>query len=139
MAKSARELVKRPRRPVDPPFWRDIAEPALDAHIGKILSIEEIKTIIPPYRNNKALRGRTIISFLYHRLEIIERGPNGALGHGSSFKVLPRVYNPIVGSPFGDGFIKQMEERADIRKHRKAHEHAYRERTRNKRRVRTRS
>lgn len=94
--------------------WLD-AEVILDARVSEIVTIEEIIKWMPPYKNGSAPFGKTIAAALSHRLEIVERGPNGSLGKGARFKILPRTFVKRT-NPFGEGFKLEMEERMRGRK-----------------------
>lgn len=77
----------------DSPWWRWIAsEICHDADlVGKELSIEVITQTLPRYPDGRKIRSRTAARRLieYGAMVLVERGPNGSLGKGAKYKILP--------------------------------------------------
>lgn len=53
------------------------------------LSIEELTEGLPCYPDGRRPRPRAAARRLRHVLQLVERGPNGSLGRGARYTVLP--------------------------------------------------
>ena len=79
-----------------------------DGMVGKIISIEELSQMISRYPTGGAVRPRTVARRLRQILELVERGPNGSLGKGATYKIvnLPAPLESIARSDTIDDEIK---------------------------------
>jgi hypothetical protein len=96
----------------DSPWWRRIASEIchdLDL-VGRPLTIEEITQTLPRYPDGRRIRPRTAARRLleYGAIELVERGPNGSLGRGAKYKILPERPSP----PAGD--VEPMPDNAEF-------------------------
>lgn len=52
------------------------------------MSIEELSAEVPAYPGGRRARPRTVARRLRRILELVERGPNGSLGRGATYRVV---------------------------------------------------
>lgn len=84
--------------------------------VGSTFTIEEITQMWPSYPDGRRPRPRTVARRLLelNAIELVERGPNGSLGKGAKYKVLPeRSLPPDAGEPMLDNedFLRDAVER----------------------------
>lgn len=67
--------------------------------VGSTFTIEEITQMWPSYPDGRRPRSRTVARRLLelNAIELVERGPNGSLGKGARYKILPERPSPPAG------------------------------------------
>lgn len=83
---------------------------------SKAYTIDEITQMIPDYPDGRRPKPRTVARRLleYGAIELVERGPNGSLGKGAKYKILPeRSLPPAAGSEMieNSDYLEQAVER----------------------------
>lgn len=85
--------VARGRRPASghSPWWARVASELSRRRdlVGRHLTMEELTQIVPDYPDGRRPRPRTVARRLAPVLTLITRGPNGSLGRGSTWSVVP--------------------------------------------------
>lgn len=84
------------RVPVSSPessWWDQVMSELMsrDGMVGRTLSIEELTESIPCYPGGGRPRGRTVARRLHRVLELMERGPNGSLGRGATYRIVGHI------------------------------------------------
>lgn len=64
---------------------------------GSVLSIEEIAALVPSYPDGGRPRARAVARRLRPILELVDRGPNGSLGRGATYRIVSNVRARPVG------------------------------------------
>jgi len=97
-------------------FW-EIAEEKLEPYVDQVLSLQEIKDLIPFYRDGNEVEFRTIPKKLKHRLERMDRRLNGEplrkIDGLMKYKILPKVSHGkvIEDSRVAKKIIKERQKR----------------------------
>jgi hypothetical protein len=75
----------------DSPWWSRVASEisSPDRLGGKTLTIEELAQTISSYPDGRPIRPRTVARRLRSVLRLVSRGPNGSLGRGAVYTVVP--------------------------------------------------
>lgn len=86
-------------RATESPWWDSVAAllASREDLRGRTLAIEEIAALVPPYPDGRRVRPRAAARRLRPILELVERGPNGSLGRGATYRIVPPVARPPVG------------------------------------------
>lgn len=87
---------RMPVSSMDSPWWDLVASEITspDRLGGRTLTIEELTGLIPSYPDGRRARPRTVARRLRSVLELVERGPNGSLGRGATYRVLTPTVAP---------------------------------------------
>jgi len=82
---------------VESPWWDSVAAGLLAREDlrGRILPIEDLVTMLPDYPDGRRPRARAAARRLRRVLELVERGPNGSLGRGASYRLRPPPERPL--------------------------------------------
>lgn len=75
------------------PWWVTVASElsASEGLWGRDLTVEELAQMVPPYPDGRRARPRTVARRLARILQLISRGPNGSLGRGAVYRIVPNV------------------------------------------------
>lgn len=77
--------------------------------------MEELTQIVPDYPDGRRPRPRTVARRLAPVLTLIERGPNGSLGRGATYRIVPgRSVGPD-DIPSDDEWLLQAADRVKSR------------------------
>ena len=57
--------------------------------VGRDLTVEELTQTVPDYPNGRRPRARTVARRLAPILTLVSRGPNGSLGRGAVYRIIP--------------------------------------------------
>jgi hypothetical protein len=75
--------------------------------VGKVLPIEEIARIVPPYPDGRRPRPQAVARRLRCILELVSRGPNGSRSRGATYRILPILTPaPMPREDVGDVVIR---------------------------------
>lgn len=99
------------------PWWDKVASELglYGILVGSTYSVEELAQMLPPYPNGARPKARTAMRRLTDAgaLELVERGPNGSLGRGARYRILPERPPTPAGEPVIDnaGYLEDAVER----------------------------
>ena len=92
--------------------------------VGETYSISDLTEMMPCYPDGRKARPRTVSRRLLElgAIELVERGPNGSLSRGATYKILPERPSPPAGDvePLPDNaeFLEDAVERMTTRRRR---------------------
>lgn len=101
----------------DSPWWRTVASEMCNSSLeGNTYHIEALALLVPLYPDGRRPRERTVARRLLelNAIELVERGPNGSLGKGAKYKILPeRSLPPAAESEMieNSDYLEQAVER----------------------------
>ncbi len=90
--------------------------------VGHTYTAEELAELFPSYPDGRRPRPRTVVRRLreLEAIQLVERGPNGSLSKGATYKVLPERPSPPAGEvePLPDNaeFLEDAVERMTSRR-----------------------
>lgn len=78
------------------PWWSEVISnlSSYGIKVGEIYTIEEITAMVPSYPDGRRPRSKATSRRLKPVLELVERGPNGALGRGAKYRVVEVIHPP---------------------------------------------
>lgn len=74
---------------LDSPWWEGVSSELLARPdlVGRTLTIEELAQTVPSYPDGRRPRTRAVARRLRPILELVERGPNGSLSRGATYRI----------------------------------------------------
>lgn len=81
------------------PWWDQVASEITSrpGMVGRTMTIEELTGEVPCYPDGRAPRPRTVARRLWRILELVERGSNGSLGRGATYRIVGSLRAMAVG------------------------------------------
>lgn len=101
---------KMPVSSMESPWWDQVLSEITGPSglVGSTLSVEELTELIPSYPDGRRPRARAVVRRLRSVLELVSRGPNGSLGRGATYRVLPALPKPR--APAADDDVLALNE-----------------------------
>ena len=95
------------------PWWDSVAAAlcAREDLLGRVMSIEDIAALVPSYPDGRRPRPRAASRRLRPILELVERGPNGSLGRGATYRIVaPGPMAPVGRADVDDDEITPADD-----------------------------